>query len=95
MDTTRLYAQLDEAELEIEAIKRGGVDLYKAINALVLAYANDYGCDASGTMEHIDDAISDLVNDAEGPAWRRKTRLEDEIGAIKDADLRLSAPVVL
>ena len=95
MATDRLYAQLDEASNEIEATQRGGVTLYKAINDLVMAYAEKYRCDATSTMEHIDDAISDLVNDAVGPAWRRKTRLEDEIDQIEEADLRRSAPVTI
>ncbi len=93
--TERLYAQLDEAQNEMDDIKARGVTLYKAIDALVRAFAADHSCDADGTMEAIDEAIAELVDDAEGPAYRRVSRLEDEISNIEEADLRRSAPMVL
>jgi len=93
--TERLYGQLDDADNEMAGIKAKGAALYKEIADKVRAFAEDYDCQPDSTLEYIEGAIADLVDDAQGPAWRRKCRLENEIGAIEDADLRLNAPVVL
>ncbi len=94
-DTNRLQLALDDARTEHEAIHGEGVELSRQIEGLVKAYAERHRCDAASTLEHIDDAIKDLVSDATGPTHRVIVRLEDEIGDIEHADLQRSAPVVL
>ncbi len=93
--TERLYSQLDEARNEMDDIKARGVTLYRAIDALVKDFALSHSCNPQIAMEAIDEAITELVDDAEGPTYRRAARLEDEISNIEEADLRRSAPMVL
>ncbi len=94
-DTERLQHALDDARTEHEAIHGEGVELSRQIEGLVKAYAARHSCDCTGTMEHIDDAIKDLVSDASGPSHRLIVRLEDEIGNLEYADLERNSPVVL
>ena len=94
-DTECLQSKLDEARNELDAIKADGAALYAAIKVLVETFAKKHDGDGERALEHINDALQDLMGDAGGPAWRRKVKYEDRIGAIEDADLRRSAPVVL
>jgi len=94
-DTLNLYGALDSASNEFDAIARDGADLGCKIGALMIEFGKRHRCDAAGAIEHVNDALSDLINDAQGPSYRRRVRLEDEIGALEDADMRRSSPVVL
>ena len=94
-DTEYLQSKLDEARNELDAIKADGAALYANIKVLVDAFAKKHDADPRGAMDAINDSISDMMYDARGPAERRKVKYEDRIGAIEDADLRRSAPVVL
>lgn len=96
--TERLYAQFDETSNELADIRERYKRMLGRVNAEIRAFAADHRCSESSlnrTIEYTADACTDLLDDAEGPAWRRKCRLENEIGDIEEADLRLSAPVVL
>jgi molecular chaperone GrpE (heat shock protein) len=96
--TERLYAQLDETANELSDIGDRARKLTADIESLIRAFAADHSCSDKSVnyaIEYTTDALVDLIDDATGPAYRRKTRLEDEIGAIEDADLRRSAPMVL
>lgn len=93
--TTRLYAQLDEAENEMAGIRAKGNVLRNAVADLIRAFAQDHDCSPDHALEYVDGELAELVDDAEGPSYRRKCRLENEIGDIEYADLRLSSPVVI
>lgn len=79
-----LRARLKETETELQQIAEGGVALFKQIDALVRAYAEQHGCETSVVLTNIDDEIVSLVSDAGGPAWRRKCALENSIAALED-----------
>lgn len=94
----RLYAQLEEAENEIADIRERARKLRTAIDAMIRAYAADHRCTQKSVdraIEYTADALLDLIDDAEGPAYRRKCRIENEIGDSEYADERRSAPMVL
>lgn len=94
-DTLNLYSALDSAANEYDAIARDGKELEGKIGSLLADFGHRHRCDTAGPLEHIHDALTDLINDAQGPSYRRRVRLEDEIGALEDADMRRSSPVVL
>lgn len=98
VSTERLYGQLDATDDELSDIRAKASKLKADIGALIRAFAEDYSCSSKSTdyaLEYTEDALVDLIDDAEGPTYRRKVRLEDQIGDIEDADLRRSAPMVL
>jgi hypothetical protein len=97
-DTTRLYAQLDETDNELTDIHARARTLMDTIEGLIRAFAADHGCadkSVNYAVEYTADSLIDLIDDAAGPAYRRKVRLENEIGDIEAADERRSAPMVL
>lgn len=97
-DTERLCAQLDEAHNELADIGERTRKLTDQIGDLIRAFAADHSCTDKSVdyaIEYSADALTDLIDDATGPAHRRKVRIEDEIGSIEDADLRRSAPVLV
>ena len=80
LDTlTALHADLDKAAAEFVQIGNEGADLYRKIDLLVQEYAHAHDCDATYVMERIDAAIADLVDDATGPSYRRKVKIENDI----------------
>ncbi len=94
MDTERLYGKLDEASNEISDIRAREQRLIEQINGLINAFGADHGCSDKSVNYAIDytaDALLDLFDDAEGPAARRKIKIELEISEIEEADLRRSA----
>ncbi len=96
--TERLQGQLDEAVNDLADIRARANALTVQICDLIVDFANDHGCSDKSVgyaLEYTADALTDLIDDAEGPSYRRKVRLEDEIGVIEDADLRRSAPQAL
>ncbi len=93
--TEHLYRQLDEADNELSDIRIRARALAIGIEGLIRAFAEDHGCGETSTtyaIEYAADALTDLIDDAEGPAARRKIRIEDEIGEIENADLMRSIP---
>ncbi len=94
-DTERLYAQLDEATDAHADVIAKGVILRRKVEILIREYAKDYDCNPDATLDYVLGALVDLADDAEGPAYRRKVRLEEEIGAIEERDLRLNSPVTI
>lgn len=80
-----LRNEIATTEAESRRIANEGVDLYGAIDKLVRAFADKHRCDASGMLENIDQAVSYLVDDATGPSWRKKCRLENELSLQEDA----------
>lgn len=88
-NTEHLHDQIADAEKEMKRIQDDAADLLKAVEALVSDFAVKYPhADLSGLNEDFASRLSDIVNDLEGPAARRKMRLEDIIGAIEWRDLR-------
>ena len=97
-DTERLHAQLDAAENEMADIRARANALIVQISDLIVAFADDHDCtdkSVAYAIEYAADALTDLIDDAIGPAARRKVRLENEIGVAEDADLRLNAQVTI
>ncbi len=93
--TLRLQSDLDDARNELEAIKAEGFTLAEQLAKLVKAFAAKHHCHDDNALNLIDDALDDLIDDATGPVSRRIVRLEDEMGAIEDKDLRRNSPIVL
>lgn len=91
----KLENQLDDARTEREAIRTEGTDILDKMHAMVKAYAAKHQCKALGALDHIDDLMADLIDDATGPVSRRIVRLEDEIGALEERDLRRNSPAVI
>ena len=97
-DTEYLQARLGEAHNEITDIRERGQKLRGAIAYLICAYAADHKCSQKSidyAIEYSADALTDLLDDAEGPACRRATRIEMEIGDIESPDLYRSSPAVV
>lgn len=92
MDTERLYSQLDDAENEITDIHAKSNKLKEDIAVLIRAFAANYRCSDKSmdyALDYTADALTDLIDDAEGPACRRKVRLENEIsGALPRSEAR-------
>ncbi len=96
-DTLRLQSDLDDAKNELDAIRAEGAAALREINGIISAFAAKhltYGTGASA-LDAVKDAFDDLIDDATGPVSRRIVRLEDELGAVEDKDLRRNAPIVL
>lgn len=92
-DTESLYAQLDEAHNELADIGERARKLTDQIGDLIRAFAADHSCSDKSVdyaVEYSADALTDLIDDATGPASRRKVRIENEIGNVEEADLMLS-----
>lgn len=88
-----LNDQIADCDKEMKRIKDDAADLLKAVEALVSDFAVKYpNADTSGLTEDFASRLSDIVNDLEGPAWRRKCRIENELGAIDSADLWRNSP---
>lgn len=90
-----LENQLDDARTEREAIQIEGTEVANKILVLLGDYATKHGCKTTGVRDHVADLMADLISDATGPVHRRIVRLEDEIGALEERDLRRNSPVVL
>lgn len=90
-----LENELDDARTEREAIRNEGIALMEKMQAMVRAYAAKYRCNPKTACDHIDDLMGDLASDATGPVHRRIVRLEDEIGALEEKDLRRNSPIVI
>jgi hypothetical protein len=95
-DTIHLENKIDEADLEMKAIADAAAELQAEIDEKVRAFAHKYPqVEMSGLSEDFASRLSDIVDDLQGPAWRRKSRLEDEICNLEWDDLNRSRPVVL
>lgn len=96
MDTERLYAQVDEAAAEMQRIEREGIELQRGVDALLSDFAMKYPHADTGSLSRDFAArLADTVDDLQGPAYRRKSRIEDTIGNIEERDLMRSSPLVL
>ncbi len=97
MDTTeRLHDQIHDAEIEMKRIDVDAAALQDAIDELVRAFSAKYPKVAmSALSEDFASRLSDIVDDLQGPAYRRKSRLEDDICNADWADLERNSPVVL
>lgn len=94
--TERLYAQVDEAKTELEALDRVIAetkdDIRQSIfNLAVETEVEDDGKCFTAILEAIDDLMSDARDDIRG----RISEADEEIGNIEYADLHRSAPVTL
>lgn len=94
--TERLHNQIADCDAEMKRIRDDAYALQEAVAALVSDFGVKYPkTEMSGLTEAFADCLSDIVDDLEGPAFRRKMRLEDEIGRIEWADLERDAPIVI
>lgn len=93
--TIALENELDDARTEREAIRNEGEKLKATMIAMVAAYANKHNCRLLSPTDHVMDLMDDLISDAMGPIVRRIVRLEDEIGALEERDLRRNSPIVI
>lgn len=94
--TERLHDQIADAEQEMKRIQNDAAELQKAVDFLLTDYAVKYPhADTTSLSEDFAARLSDIVDDLEGPAYRRKSRLEDEISNIEWADLERSRAAVL
>lgn len=92
----RRHDGIHDAEQEMKRIDSDAADLQRALDALLSDYGVKYPAADTGSLSADFAArLSDIVDDLQGPAYRRKVRLEDEIGGIEERDLRRSAPMVL
>lgn len=91
----KLEHDLDDARTEREAIRNEGTEVANKILVLLGAYATKHGCKTTGVRDSIADLMADLISDATGPVSRRIVRLEDEIGALEERDLRRNSPIVI
>lgn len=90
-----LEHQLDDARTEREAIRAEGAEISRQMQLMAQAYARKHQCNPNSALDHIDDLMTDLISDATGPSARRIVRLEDEIGALEERDLRRNSPIVI
>jgi hypothetical protein len=94
--TEHLHDKIADCETEMKAIDRDALDLQRAVEALVSDFAVKYPkVEMSGLNEDFASRLSDIVDDLQGPAYRRKSRIEDMIDDREWADLERSAVVVL
>lgn len=94
--TERLHDQIADCDAEMKRIRDDAYALQEAVAALVSDFAVKHPkAETSGLTDDFAFRLADIIDDLEGPAFRRKTRLEDEIGNIEWADLNRNAPVVL
>lgn len=91
-----LHDQIHDAEQEMKRIQDAAHDLQRAVDALVSDFAVKYpNADTSGLTEDFASRLADIVDDLEGPAYRRKSRLEDQIAEIEWKDLNRNSPIVI
>lgn len=95
-DTFQLESQIADADREMKAIDRDAGDLQRAVDDLLSDFRAKYGhADTAGLSEAFSARLADIVDDLQGPAYRRKSRLEDEIGNIEFAELESRWAVTL
>lgn len=90
-----LENQLDDARTERDAIFNEGHAVTDTLTRMVEAFAAKHQCQSGSAFNAIADLMTDLIDDATGPVSRRIVRLEDEIGALEERDLRSNAPIVI
>lgn len=96
MHTENLYDKIADCDAEMKSIDRDALDLQRAVEALVSDFAVKYPhVEMSGLSEDFATRLGDIVDDLQGPAARRKSRIEDMIDDREWADLERSAVVVL
>lgn len=94
--TERLEDQIHDAEREMKTIARDAGDLQDALDALLSAFAMKYPMADTHTLsEDFAARLADQVDDLQGPSYRRKVRLENEVDDIEWADLERSRPVTI
>lgn len=94
-DTEPLYAALQDADKEIEAIKVAGADLFENLLFQVFVFAETYHLDPDVMVDRLEDIVAELMADAAADATERKRVADEAIGNIEHRDQQLSKPVVL
>ncbi len=90
------YDAIGEAELEMKKIEDDCYDLQTAVDALLSDFGMKYPvADIASLSSDFAARLSDIEDDLQGPAYRRKSRLEDEIADEEYADLERRRPVPL
>lgn len=94
-NTEKLNDKIGAAERELAAIQADATALRNDLDNLVAAFCEKHDADLKTARNYLDDLLSDLLFDAEGPATRRKIAAETELADIESRDLRVNAPMVL
>lgn len=92
-ETEKLEGDLNSAHADFKRIGREGAGLRGDVEELVRAYAEKYGCDPCVELQTIENALASLTTDAQGPAWRRICKIENEISNLEERAERAWAGV--
>lgn len=94
-NTEKLNDKIGAAERELATIQADATALRNDLDKLVAAFCEKHDADLKGARDYLDDLLTDLLFDAEGPAYRRKVAAENKLSVVEDRDLRANSPVVL
>ena len=85
--TEHMHNQIADAEREMKRIQDDAAALLRAVQVCVDAFAVKYPNAEYGDLTRDFSArLDDIVDDLEGPAYRRKIRLEDDtVDCVADA----------